>query len=165
MNQTRNEFDHLIIGQLATLCDREIEDLNSDNLASITENTNLREVSLADHIAIENLRSSNLENAWKYTSKREEGLISFGREQQGAGFDMEYASKLLNPFQRLHSARDFSGSGVGLACVARVVHKHAGRIWAHAAVGQGASFFFTVPRQPAAARVVMPVDRGRLSND
>jgi signal transduction histidine kinase len=123
-------------------------------------------------VAITNL----LENAWKYTGKQEEGLISFSREQidhqtvfcvrdNGAGFEMEYASKLFTPFQRLHSARDFAGSGVGLACVARVVHKHGGRIWANAAVGQGASFFFTIPDEPSAARVRMPVDRGQFDDD
>jgi light-regulated signal transduction histidine kinase (bacteriophytochrome) len=103
-------------------------------------------------VAITNL----LENAWKYTGRCEQALISFGREvcngqnvfvvrDNGAGFDMTYASKLFAPFQRLHSAREFPGSGVGLACVARVVHKHGGRIWADARTGEGAAFFFTIP--------------------
>jgi signal transduction histidine kinase len=334
MNETQNEFDRIIVSQLATLREREIEDLKANNRASIRENANLREASVADQLAIESLRSNNdslsqlvhqlksaqeeiehlnreqnarnlaltamnkelesfsyavshdlrsplrsihgfsealqqsararltpeetgwldkisaaaarmdrltedllrlsrisrsklkrehvnlallarevvhelretdpsrnvvfaisdqldahadpvlmgvaitnlLENAWKYTGKQEEGLISFSREQidhqtvfcvrdNGAGFEMEYASKLFTPFQRLHSARDFAGSGVGLACVARVVHKHGGRIWANAAVGQGASFFFTIPDEPSAARVRMPVDRGQFDDD
>jgi light-regulated signal transduction histidine kinase (bacteriophytochrome) len=105
-------------------------------------------------VALTNL----LANAWKYTSRRESALISFGSEQRdgrtifcvrdnGAGFDMLYASKLFAPFQRLHSTREFPGSGVGLACVARVIHKHGGRIWADARTGEGAAFFFTVPEQ------------------
>jgi len=100
-----------------------------------------------------------LENAWKYTGRRPQALVSFGRQQRdgqtvfcvrdnGAGFDMAYAAKLFAPFQRLHSAREFSGSGVGLACVARIIHKHGGRIWADGKTGEGAAFFFTLPDQP-----------------
>jgi signal transduction histidine kinase len=108
-------------------------------------------------VALSNL----LGNAWKYTGRRESALISFGEEvvagqkvfcvrDNGAGFDMAYASKLFAPFQRLHSAREFPGSGVGLACVARVVHKHGGRIWAEAKTDQGAAFFFTIPEDAMA---------------
>jgi len=109
-------------------------------------------------VALNNL----LENAWKYTGRRPQALVSFGREERdsqsvfcvrdnGAGFDMAYASKLFAPFQRLHSAREFSGSGVGLACVARIIHKHGGRIWADGRAGEGAAFFFTIPDEPTAA--------------
>jgi light-regulated signal transduction histidine kinase (bacteriophytochrome) len=106
-------------------------------------------------VALNNL----LGNAWKYTGRRQQALISFSRElrdsqvvfcmrDNGAGFDMSYASKLFAPFQRLHSAREFPGSGMGLACVARVIHKHGGRIWADAKTGEGAAFFFTIPDKP-----------------
>jgi len=102
--------------------------------------------------ALDNL----LGNAWKYTGKRPQALISFGKERRedqavycvrdnGAGFDMAYAAKLFAPFQRLHSAREFPGSGVGLACAARIIRKHGGRIWADAKTGEGAAFFFTLP--------------------
>ncbi len=103
-------------------------------------------------IALENL----LNNAWKYTGKRTEAHIEFGMrthngeacyfiEDNGAGFDMAYASKLFGAFQRLHDAKDFPGTGVGLATVQRIIHRHGGHIWAEAAVDRGSVFYFTLP--------------------
>jgi light-regulated signal transduction histidine kinase (bacteriophytochrome) len=111
---------------------------------------------MADPVLMRVALSNLLSNAWKYTGRMAHALISFSKEHiagqvvfcirdNGAGFDMAYASKLFAPFQRLHSAREFAGSGVGLACVARVIHKHGGRIWADAKTGEGAAFYFTVP--------------------
>ena len=102
-------------------------------------------------VLLENL----LDNAWKYTSKTAEAQIEFGVEasaqgpvyfvrDNGAGFDMQYADRLFRPFQRLHSPEDFTGTGVGLASVARVVHRHGGRVWAESSIGQGAIFRFTL---------------------
>jgi len=96
-----------------------------------------------------------LENAWKYTSRTASAEIEFGCESanqgttyfvkdNGAGFDMQFAEHLFEPFQRLHSATEFTGTGIGLATVARVVQRHSGRIWARAAPGAGATFFFTL---------------------
>lgn len=101
-------------------------------------------------IAFENL----LGNAWKYTGQRETALIEVGAiegkrrtffvRDNGAGFDMAYADKLFGMFQRLHTNNEFEGTGIGLATVQRVIRRHGGRIWADAAVGQGATFFFTL---------------------
>ncbi len=99
--------------------------------------------------------SNLLGNAWKFTSKQEQTVISFGREQKegetafvvrdnGAGFDMNYSNKLFQAFQRLHRATEFEGTGIGLATVQRVVLRHGGRVWAEGAVGSGANFYFTV---------------------
>jgi len=103
-------------------------------------------------VALENL----LGNAWKYTSKSEPAQIAFerathdGREvlavrDNGAGFDMRFADRLFGVFQRLHSASDFQGTGIGLASVKRIVRRHGGEIWAEGEVGRGATFYFTLP--------------------
>ena len=103
-------------------------------------------------ITMENL----LGNAWKYTSKKANAQIEFGQTGQnskikiyyvkddGAGFDMAYASKLFAPFQRLHAQADFAGTGVGLASVKRVVQRHGGTIWVESKPNVGTTFFFTL---------------------
>jgi len=99
-----------------------------------------------------------LGNAWKFTGKREDARIEFGTaasdgppvyvvRDNGAGFDMAFANKLFGVFQRLHTAAEFEGTGIGLATVRRVVSRHNGRVWAEGAVDCGASFFFTLSEQ------------------
>ena len=102
-------------------------------------------------ILLENL----LNNAWKYTSKREKTIIELGTlikdsntiffiRDNGTGFDMKYYNKLFGAFQRLHSKKEFPGTGIGLATAQRIIHRHNGKIWAESEVGKGTTFFFTL---------------------
>lgn len=104
------------------------------------------------HVVIQNL----IDNAWKFTSRHASARIQFGvlRDEDGppiyyvrddgAGFDMRYSDKLFKAFQRLHGAKDFPGTGVGLATVARIIHRHGGDVWAEAELEKGATFYFTL---------------------
>lgn len=125
--------------------DREVHIIIQDNLFADGDASLLR-------IALENL----LSNAWKFTRKEGKARIVLGAENiqgelvyfvqdNGAGFSMEYVDKLFGAFQRLHQAHEFPGTGIGLATVRRIIHRHGGRIWADSEVGQGAKFSFTLP--------------------
>jgi light-regulated signal transduction histidine kinase (bacteriophytochrome) len=120
------------------------------------------EVRLADGLEVEGdlqllrtLMSNLVGNAWKFTAKHPGATIELGRRDEGgetvyfvrdsgAGFDMAFSSHLFEPFGRMHPDADYPGVGIGLAICRRIIHRHAGRIWAEAAPGKGATLFFTI---------------------
>ena len=98
-----------------------------------------------------------LSNAVKFTRGRDPAVIEIGElpsdhetiilvRDNGAGFDMQHASRLFTVFERLHPSDEFEGTGVGLATVQRIIQKHGGRVWAEAEPGKGATFYFALPR-------------------
>jgi light-regulated signal transduction histidine kinase (bacteriophytochrome) len=108
-----------------------------------------------DAILLRIMLDNLLSNAWKFTARNQQAFIEVGcnvtKERiiyfirdNGAGFDMAYADKLFGVFQRLHDPHEFPGTGIGLATVQRVIHKHGGQIWAESTIDQGSTFYFTL---------------------
>jgi len=110
----------------------------------------------ADRTLIRTVVQNLVENAWKFTSRRDNATIEFGTttveeaggccyvRDNGVGFDSAYAGKLFQPFQRLHTVGEFPGTGIGLASVQRIIERHGGRAWAEGAIDNGATFYFTL---------------------
>lgn len=154
---------------LSALADGVVRDLLKEHPDSRTDFiiqaglTATGDVSLID-AALRNL----LENAWKFSSQTPNPRVEFGRtsvsgeqvffvKDNGAGFDPAYRSKLFSPFQRLHRQEEFPGTGVGLATVSRIVHRHGGWITAESQPGNGATFFFTLANSAVKSLAVPPV--------
>jgi PAS domain S-box-containing protein len=153
---TRSEMRWEIVNlsELARVVVKELKDREPER--SVIVNIEEGLVTHGDKRLLRILLSNLLGNAWKFTSKQESAEVSLGKEKKddqilffvrdnGAGFDMAYANKLFGAFQRLHSVREFEGTGIGLATVQRIVHRHGGRVWANGAVKHGATFYFTLP--------------------
>ena len=143
--------------------DRQVELLVTDRLIADCDDRLLM-------IVFENL----IGNAWKFTSKRSHARIEVGATAEhapayfvrdnGAGFDMSHGAKLFGVFQRLHSATEFEGTGIGLATVQRIILRHGGRIWAEGEVGCGATFFFTLESGSCVGAVTPPPSSTRTNS-
>jgi len=131
----------------------EINKLNSYKTEIITGNL---PAVMGDYNLLYQVMVNLISNAIKYSSKKEKpvvqitseakpGEVTFSVKDNGAGFDMKYADKMFGVFQRLHTEREFEGTGIGLAIVSRIITKHRGKIWAEGKVNEGATFYFTLP--------------------
>ena len=148
LRRTSVDLGELFRGALATH-----QRLEPDRRVEIVVGGDLRTIGDAQQLAIafDNLCG----NAWKFTSKQMDARIELGSRVDGAtrvffirdngvGFDMQFAAKLFGVFQRLHSESEFPGTGIGLATVQRIVHRHGGRVWAESVLGRGTTFSFTL---------------------
>jgi signal transduction histidine kinase len=141
---------------LSRLADAVVKQLRASQPERVVDFVNEEEiVAHGDAPLLRALLENLIGNAWKFTGARPRTSIAFGMENKdgtpayyvrdnGAGFDMAYAQKLFAPFQRLHTEKEFAGTGIGLATVQRIVQRHGGRIWADGTVGAGATFHFTL---------------------
>jgi len=152
---TRSEMrrEAVNLSEIACSVVAELQNRDTGRAATIIVEEGLS--TYGDHHLLRIMLTNLLGNAWKFSSKRAHAEITFGKEQKdgeetffvsdnGAGFDMAYVDKLFGAFQRLHSADDFEGTGIGLATIQRVVRRHGGRVWAEGAVDRGAIFHFTL---------------------
>lgn len=156
---SRSEMQYSAVN-LSALVQEQVNELQASDLdRQVTVIVAPAVTVLADLTLMRVVVSNLLQNAWKFTSHRPHAAIEFGVMQldrqptyfvrdDGAGFDMAYANLLFGVFQRLHNTNEFPGTGIGLATVQRVVHRHGGQVWAEGAVGQGATVYFTVPNPP-----------------
>jgi PAS domain S-box-containing protein len=153
---TRSELrrEAVDLSELALSVVTEIQKRAAERTVSVNVEEGL--VTRGDKRLLRIVLSNLLGNAWKFTSHQEQSEISFGHHlkdsetiyfvrDNGAGFDMAFADKLFGAFQRLHTAAEFEGTGIGLATVQRIINRHGGRVWAKGAVGEGATFYFMLP--------------------
>ena len=154
VTKTEIEKENVDLSLMASEISQKLSYLNSERtvVVEIEDGVNCH----ADRGAMIILMDNLLNNAWKYSSKKDKAKIKFGKissdegnvfylKDNGAGFDMQHSDKLFDVFQRLHSTAEFVGTGVGLATVNRIVNKHGGRIWAEAEVNKGAIFYVELP--------------------
>jgi len=159
---TRAEMNHQRV-DLGELAQKTADDLRrSEPERQVDFDIPLGTSACGDRTLLDTALENLLRNAWKFTGHRDRARIELGVTEKngervyhvrddGVGFDMAYSGKLFGAFQRLHDAKDFSGNGIGLAIVKRVILRHGGRIWAEAEIDKGATFYFTLPSTPPTA--------------
>ncbi len=157
LSRTTRADLHFAAVDLTALAEATLDDLRrTDPERKVTCDIQRGLTITADPVLIRAALENLLGNAWKFTRQRIEARIEIGAFERsgeriyfvrdnGVGFDMAYVGKLFGAFQRLHTTREFPGTGIGLATVQRILHRHGGRIWVEAAVDAGATFYFTVP--------------------
>jgi len=152
---TRQDMDRIetdLSGKAAAVI-AELREADSDRIVEVSIQPGLK--ASTDPRLIEVALSNILGNAWKFTSKTKNARIEFGATQKdgttvyfvkdnGVGFDQMYTEKMFLPFHRLHSEKDFEGTGIGLAIVERIIHRHAGKVWAEGETRKGATIYFTL---------------------
>jgi light-regulated signal transduction histidine kinase (bacteriophytochrome) len=153
---TRSEFQYesIDLSYMVREIAEKVKKNNPERTVDVTvrEGINVKGDPYLMRIALDNL----MENAWKFTARGPRPKIEFGSidrdgetinfiKDDGVGFDMAYVDKLFGAFERLHTSHEFPGTGIGLATVRRIIHRHGGRIWAEGEVGKGATFYFTLP--------------------
>jgi PAS domain S-box-containing protein len=153
---TRGEMKREVV-DLSNLANVALAELQKgDPARKVVVNVQEQLLAHGDKRLLQIVLNNLLGNAWKFTSKREQAEITFGRERKdgetvyfirdnGAGFDMAYVDKLFGAFQRLHLTGEFPGTGIGLATVQRVINRHGGRVWAEGKVNEGATLYFSLP--------------------
>lgn len=153
LTRTEMHSERVNLSELAQIIVRELSQAEPDRPVefAIAGGLEVQADAALIRVALENL----FNNAWKFTAKHPSTRIELGVEahngqpvyfvrDDGAGFDMAYADKLFGAFQRLHTPAEFAGTGIGLATVQRIIHRHGGHVWAEGAVDQGATFYFTL---------------------
>jgi light-regulated signal transduction histidine kinase (bacteriophytochrome) len=158
VNQTELEFDELDLSRMArTTLKHAMESAGLNNVESDIENIL---GAYGDERLIQILLDNLINNALKYSGKVDRPKIEIGFDKaklayyvrdNGVGFDMQYVDKIFIPFQRLHRAEDFEGTGIGLATASRIVTRHGGKIWAYSEQNKGATFYFTLGKEASAA--------------
>jgi PAS domain S-box-containing protein len=154
LNRADMNFTPINIQNIARVVFSEVADQESKHRISFSA-ANVHSA-LGDPVLIRQVLVNLLGNAVKFSSQTRAPVITMTSEvksetveyciaDNGAGFDMKYADKLFGAFQRLHSVKEFDGTGIGLAIVQRIIHRHGGQVWANGEVGKGASFFFSLP--------------------
>jgi PAS domain S-box-containing protein len=156
---TRRELlnEPVDMSALAHEATEELRALESDRVVHVEIEEGLEVI--GDPVLLRQVIHNLLENGWKFTAKTArprveltriesgKGRSTFAVRDNGAGFDMRYAEKLFLPFERLHRQDEFTGTGVGLTTVSRIVHRHKGEVWAEGTPGEGAVFFFDLPTE------------------